>query len=567
MSDLGPTTPSDPAYERFARLVQSYLGVPVALVSFVGPDGQRLPGARGLPEPWQSRRGTPLSHSFCQHVVAQDRPLVVSDAREVDFLRDNLAITDLDVIAYAGYPLRDLDGHAVGSLCAIDDKPRAWSAEQLAVLEDLALACGSEVRLREAAALARSALQTADRRSTHVQVLLELSEAFTRTQTPDDVLDAMQRTARDVAGAARSSVAIVHAERGTLSWIRHAEVPGSPDAIWDDEPLTRMESPAVSVVVSGRPLFFEDAEAMSVAFPSVTGVGGPGAAVFLPLLTSTAVLGGVLLRWHEPLTIDDDLRDLLLTLATDASTAFERAQLLARRADVAHTLQSAMLSDLPAPAGVTLDAVYLPADVSEQVGGDWYDAMELADGGFAVVVGDVTGHDMVAATHMGQLRSMLRTLLWEHDKPPSLILELLDQVDVGTGLDATGTALLARLEPPTESGVRRLTWASAGHPPAFVHRAGGGTTLLDARPDLALGFIPDRERHDHSVLLSPGDTVVMYTDGLLERRDTSMATSIANAAAQVGSLTDLSAQAVVDALGSTGERRDDVVVLTLRIDD
>lgn len=566
MTDLGPTTPSDPAYERFARLVQAFLGVPVALVSFVGDDGQRLPGARGLPEPWQSRRGTPLSHSFCKHVVAQDRPLVVSDAREVDFLQDNLAITDLDVIAYAGYPLRDLDGHPVGSLCAIDDKPRAWTAEQLAVLEDLALACGSEVRLREAGAVARAALQSADRRATHAQVLLELSEAFTRTQTPDDVLDAMQRTAREVAGAARSSVAIVHPERGTLSWIRHAKVPGASDTIWSDEPLTRTESPAVSVVVSGRPLFFEDAATMADAFPSVAGVGGPGAAVFLPLTTSTATLGGVLLRWHEPQVIDDELRDLLLTLASDASTAFERAQLLAGRADVARTLQNAMLSHLPEPAGVTLDAVYLPAEVTEQVGGDWYDAMELADGGFAVVVGDVTGHDIVAATQMGQLRSMLRALLWEHDKPPSLILELLDQVDVGTGLAGTATALLARLEPPTASGVRRLTWSCAGHPPPFVRRAHGGCARLDARPDLPLGFIPGRERHDHSVLLSPGDTVVLYTDGLLERRDTPMSESIAAALDVVTTLGDLSAQGVVTALGPRDDRRDDVVVLTLAID-
>ncbi|HWJ85630.1 MAG TPA: GAF domain-containing protein, partial [Cellulomonas sp.] len=148
MADLGSSPKVDPAYERFARLVQAHLGVPIALVGFVEADGQRLPGAMGLPEPWQSLRATPLTHSFCKHVVAQDRPLVVSDARTVSFLRDNPAIPEIDVIAYAGYPLHDLQGQAVGSLCAIHTSPREWTPAELAVLEDLALACSSEVQLR-----------------------------------------------------------------------------------------------------------------------------------------------------------------------------------------------------------------------------------------------------------------------------------------------------------------------------------------------------------------------------------------------------------------------------------
>ncbi|MEN0130889.1 MAG: SpoIIE family protein phosphatase, partial [Brevundimonas sp.] len=536
MSDLGPTTTSDPAYELFARLVRAFLGVPVALVSFVGPDGQRLPGALGLPEPWQSRRGTPLSHSFCKHVVSEDRPLVVSDARTVDLLADNPAIPELQVIAYAGYPLHDLRGRAVGSLCAIDAKPREWSLDELTVLQDLALACASEVQLREANEAAADAVDLANRRAEHSQILLALSEAFTRTRTPDDVLDAIQRAAADVAGAARSSIALVHAERGLLSWVRHATVPGAPPTLWDDEPLSRQDSPAVDSVVTGQPILYDDAAAMGAAYPLVAGVGGPGAAAFLPLTTATATLGVVLLRWSEPREIDADLRDLLVTLASDASTAVERAQLLHSRADVARTLQSAMLSHLPEPAGVTLDAVYLPAEVTEQVGGDWYDAIELADGGFAIVVGDVTGHDMAAATRMGQLRSMLRALLWEHDKPPSTVLELLDQANVGTGLAATATVHLARLEPRTTSGTRRLTWSSAGHPPALVRRANGTCLTLDDRPDLPLGFAPSRERHDHVVELRPGDTVIVYTDGLLERRGESLRDAIESAAAIVGDL-------------------------------
>ncbi len=141
---------SDPALERFARLVRGQLDVPVSLVTLVSADEQVFPGALGLPEPWQSTRRTPLSHSFCQHVVRSAAPLVISDARIHPLVADNLAIPDLHVIAYAGVPLTDADGAVVGSLCAIDSRPREWSAADLAVLTDLAGACSSELRLRAA---------------------------------------------------------------------------------------------------------------------------------------------------------------------------------------------------------------------------------------------------------------------------------------------------------------------------------------------------------------------------------------------------------------------------------
>ena len=139
---------SDPAFERFVRLVRRQLGVPVALVSLVDAQEQVFPGAAGLPEPYASTRRTPLSHSFCQHVVAAAEPLVVEDAHEHPLVRDNLAIRDLAVVAYAGMPLVDADGMVVGSLCAIHDRPHRWSDDELAVLADLADACSSELQLR-----------------------------------------------------------------------------------------------------------------------------------------------------------------------------------------------------------------------------------------------------------------------------------------------------------------------------------------------------------------------------------------------------------------------------------
>ncbi|GAC1435057.1 MAG: hypothetical protein NVSMB51_03600 [Solirubrobacteraceae bacterium] len=138
-------------FDRFTRLAGRLLGAPVSLVSLIDSDRQFFKSQIGLAEPWASARQTPLSHSFCRHVVAGGAPLIVSDAREDPQLRDNPAITDLNVIAYAGVPLRTADGQTLGSFCAIDSRPRNWSANDLTTLEDIAAAAMSEIELRLAA--------------------------------------------------------------------------------------------------------------------------------------------------------------------------------------------------------------------------------------------------------------------------------------------------------------------------------------------------------------------------------------------------------------------------------
>ena len=107
-------------------------------VTLVDADRQVWASQLGLEEPWASRGETPLSHSFCQHVVANRVPLVVSDAREHPLLRESLAVEDLGVIAYLGAPLITKEGHALGTLCVIDHSPRHWTSDQVEVIEDLA---------------------------------------------------------------------------------------------------------------------------------------------------------------------------------------------------------------------------------------------------------------------------------------------------------------------------------------------------------------------------------------------------------------------------------------------
>ncbi|MET8253027.1 GAF domain-containing protein, partial [Micromonospora sp. NPDC005197] len=181
LADTGLDAVPDEAFDRFARLVSDLLEVPVALVSLVSADRQFFPGAVGLPEPWSQRRQTPLSHSFCQHVVDIEVPMVLPDARLYPRVRDNLAIDDLGVVAYAGMPLTDLSGRVLGSLCAIDNKPRAWTAGQLRTLADLAAACSSELRLRIALDGAQEARRRVVRAHERLELLAGVSETLAGT--------------------------------------------------------------------------------------------------------------------------------------------------------------------------------------------------------------------------------------------------------------------------------------------------------------------------------------------------------------------------------------------------
>ena len=139
----------EPIFDRFARLAARIAAAPTALVSVVAEDRQYFAGLCGIGQPWADARQTPLSHSFCQHVAANAAPLVIEDAREDPVLCTNRAIGDLDVIAYAGFPIFAPSGHVLGSLCAIDSQPRVWEAEQLAALADIAALVGSELERRD----------------------------------------------------------------------------------------------------------------------------------------------------------------------------------------------------------------------------------------------------------------------------------------------------------------------------------------------------------------------------------------------------------------------------------
>ncbi len=140
--------PAELSLERYVRIASLALGVPVTLVSLVDHDRQFFAASTGLPSPWDQTRQTPLSHSFCQHVVADAKPFLVNDSSRDSRVEGNLAITDLSVSAYAGMPITAGSEDIVGSFCAIDHQPRQWSSRDLEILSELAALVSQELELR-----------------------------------------------------------------------------------------------------------------------------------------------------------------------------------------------------------------------------------------------------------------------------------------------------------------------------------------------------------------------------------------------------------------------------------
>ena len=129
--------PSRRSFQMLVDLANKFLGTPVALISIVTPERQFFLSSSGLGEPWASCRETPLSHSFCQHVVKRNEPLVVTDAENHELVKDNLAVGELGVQAYLGVPIVLPDGNVIGSFCAIDDSPRTWMQDDLETIKKL----------------------------------------------------------------------------------------------------------------------------------------------------------------------------------------------------------------------------------------------------------------------------------------------------------------------------------------------------------------------------------------------------------------------------------------------
>ncbi|MEH0818700.1 MULTISPECIES: SpoIIE family protein phosphatase [unclassified Micromonospora] len=577
LAETGLDAAPDEAFDRFARLVSDLLEVPVALVSLVTDEQQFFPGAVGLPEPWAARRQTPLSHSFCQHVVDIEIPMVLPDARLYPRVWNNLAIAELGVVAYAGMPLTDLDGRVLGSLCAIDSKPRAWTAGQLRTLADLAAACSSELRLRIALDGAEEARRRVEEAHERLKLLSALSETLTGTL---DVATAVSRltdavvpmladwalvTLVDRAGAPRQVTALHRDPDRAAQVDRFAELMTrhlGPQSI--TRTVLRTGQP-----VLGRAATLDDVRRATTDPELVTLADQLGFASHLtvpvPAPGRGAVVGCVtLINAPGRRPFDDTDLHTALEIGRRAGQALGNSWMYDEQRHVAEVLQHSMLPELPESSRVELAARYQPVADRVEVGGDWYDAFVQPDGDLVVAIGDVAGHDIEAAATMGQLRNLVRGNAFGRTDPVDELMIRLDGAISGLRIRAAATATLARLRPRPGGGLT-VSWCNAGHPPPLLVDAKGAVRVLGGPREPLLGFTRPIPRSSQETTLAPGDTLLLYTDGLIERRDRTIDEGLAELLDRLSGAGPLPLAELCDLLLTAGDRReDDIALLAVR---
>jgi serine phosphatase RsbU (regulator of sigma subunit) len=241
-----------------------------------------------------------------------------------------------------------------------------------------------------------------------------------------------------------------------------------------------------------------------------------------------------------------DARAFLLGLASQATLALERSRLLEEQRDVAHALQQSLLaSAAPEDPRFAVSALYRPAIEGLQVGGDWHDTFLLPDGRVAITVGDVVGRGLVAATAMGQLRSAVRALAGAQ-LGPARVLDHLDTFVAG--VEAARYATVAYAEVDLDSG--RVVYACAGHLPPVWRPVGAAPRLLMGGRSTPLGISPGGRGED-TVVLERGSGLLLYTDGLVERRGEAIDAALDRLVAAVAERAATPPDALVESLAAT----------------
>ncbi|MGW4024762.1 SpoIIE family protein phosphatase [Streptomyces sp. NPDC005009] len=258
---------------------------------------------------------------------------------------------------------------------------------------------------------------------------------------------------------------------------------------------------------------------------------------------------------------------LLQTLLERAHTPLSNALEYQRTRQVALALQRSLLTDPPDVPGLDIAVRYRPSTAAAEVGGDWYDSFVLRDGATVLTIGDVSGHDLPAAVTMSQLRNMLRGLTLDRQEPTGTILRRLDVAVQTLYLEFTATCVLARVERPAP-GRFQLNYSVAGHPPPLLVGADGTARFLTGARSPMLGLDPQPEYASAVEPLLPGSTLLLYTDGLVERREEDLAVGLERLRLHASAAVGHPLEAFCDALLAdqlTVDNDDDVALLALRL--
>ena len=479
-----------------------------------------------------------------QYAARHGRRVLLADREEAEARFPAMAEVNaiLGAGAVAALPLR-IEGRVLGSFVVVWGQRHPFAADDLEVLEALTAQIALTVSRLQADVERAAAVEAMAEANRQLQLLADAGRVLSGTLDVDQQLDQLAHLL--VPGLADWCWLMVVDEQGRLEQLAAAH--GHPTR--GDElgaavltvvnALAEKSGPRV-VTATGRPVVLPelDYDRMSAAVPGAAPQAAlarlnPAAGAIVPLLAGGQTLGALgLFNGAERGPLSAAEVETTVEIGRRTGLALHHARMYGQQRALADALQRSMLTEPPRPEHCEIVVRYVPAAEGAEIGGDWYDAFLQPSGATVLAIGDVVGHDTRAAAAMGQVRGLLRGIAFARGGSPAEVLSELDRAVQGLELDTMATALVARLERDDprvdeERAASRLgpdqvllRWASAGHPLPVVVGKDRTVEVLDSAPaNLLLGVAPDSPREDHAVVLDRGATVLLYTDGLVERRD------------------------------------------------
>lgn len=492
--------------DRLAKLAAMLLEAPFAFVTVVDDAHSHYSASAGLPD------GSPncgeVEGSFCQYVVDDDDALLVDDARVLRRTRDNPAIESMGVVAWAGFPIHLPSGQPLGSFCVVDGRPRTWTDRDAEVLRTLARSATAEIEL-----------------------WLRLREEQIRRRRAEAIAHASGELGSAITVEGVMSV-LAHVDWHTLDIDLGALVLLDDDdslvvaGRWGDHPTTErwhrfdlsVGSPVGDVIRSGRPQYAATLSEIEAKWPAMSDVArarGYEAWAAMPIEIGGRVQGGLTALSREARDFRARSHELSELSARLGQALTRAARYDAERA-AALQLQVELLGELPERAGgLEVTGRYVAGSPSLSIGGDFYDVLQIGPDLVLFVIGDVVGHGLGAAAAMARLKGGVRALA--PLRSPAAILHALDTMtDLEPELFAA-TMMLAAWHPNDQ----RFVVACAGHPPAVLIEGNAPAVFVEGGRSTPLGVTRGDARRDEVVVdVGENFTIVLYTDGVYERRRT-----------------------------------------------
>jgi serine phosphatase RsbU (regulator of sigma subunit)/integral membrane sensor domain MASE1 len=493
--------------DQVSAAVRARLGAAQVVISLLAGDGRRFEPLEG------GDAATQVTVISAERTIDSDAPgpRAVRDRTGV-YLSD-LEAPDREIGSMAALPLLTEVG-TLGYLGVWWAGPREVTAAEREYLQSMA-----ETTSR---ALERARLRQAERREhARVETLADLTRLLAAALTPEAIGEVVADCLCAAAGGADAlCIGVISQDGRRLAWIATA---GDAEQVGEQISDVPMDVPSAptDAARTGSPVIIRTPAEYERRYP------GPDAPAIIahgsswltwPLWAGTAPVGAIGLMWRHPQQFEPGQLAFVAAVADLVAQALVRARVYADEHAIASVLQRAIIPTAAAVIpGLEIGASYRQAGTTHQIGGDWYDAMALPGKRAYLAVGDVVGHGLTAAEDMTQLRNAGRTLAIAGYQPASILEELARVTDWATS-GKFATVAAAIIEPD----MSLVTYATAGHPPILIRRAKTGTVEIPPAtegPALCLASDQDFSRYTQGQTgFDVGDIMLMYTDGLIERR-------------------------------------------------